>query len=160
MIGILALQGNYQMHQYMLDSINVKSIFVRKPEDLNECDRLNIPGGESTVISKMMVIGDVKGKDVVIIDDMVDTAGTLTKAADLMIEQGANSVRAICTHGVLSKDAYEKVEASQLEELVITDTIPKQHKSNKIKEISVAELFASTISSGLANKSISNNFIC
>ena len=115
---------------------------------------------KANVISKMMVIGDVKGKDVVIIDDMVDTAGTLTKAADLMIEQGATSVRAICTHGVLSASAYQRLDDSKLEELVITNTIPKTHKSIKVKEVSVADLFASTISSGLSNKSISDNFIC
>ena len=115
---------------------------------------------EANVISKMMVIGDVKGKDVVIIDDMVDTAGTLTKAADLMIEQGATSVRAICTHGVLSSNAYQRLDDSKLEELVITNTIPKTHKSIKVKEVSVADLFASTISSGLSNQSISDNFIC
>ena len=115
---------------------------------------------KENVISKMMVIGDVKGKDVVIIDDMVDTAGTLTKAADLMIEQGATSVRAICTHGVLSASAYQRLDDSKLEELVITNTIPKTHKSIKVKEVSVADLFASTISSGLSNQSISDNFIC
>ena len=115
---------------------------------------------KANVISKMMIIGDVKGKDVVIIDDMVDTAGTLTKAADLMIEQGATSVRAICTHGVLSASAYQRLDDSKLEELVITNTIPKTHKSIKVKEVSVADLFASTISSGLSNQSISDNFIC
>ena len=111
-------------------------------------------------ISKMMIIGDVKDKDVVIIDDMVDTAGTLTKAADLMIKQGANTVRAICTHGVLSGNAYQRIEDSSLIELVITNTIPKKHKIRKVKEISVADIFADTISSVLSNKSISDNFIC
>ncbi len=111
-------------------------------------------------ISKMMIIGDVKNKDVVIIDDMVDTAGTLTKAADLMIKNGANSVRAICTHGLFSANAYDRIEHSKLQEVVITDTIPKEHKSNKVKQLSVADLFASTIKSGLNNKSISDNFIC
>ena len=111
-------------------------------------------------ISKMMIIVDVKNKDVVIIDDMVDTAGTLTKAADLMIKNGANSVRAICTHGLFSTNAYDRIEHSKLQEVVITDTIPKEHKSNKVKELSVADLFASTIKSGLNNKSISDNFIC
>ena len=96
-------------------------------------------------ISKIMVIGDVKGKDVVLVDDMVDTAGTLTKAADLMIEQGANSVRAICTHGIFSGNAYEKIDKSSLLEIVVTNTIPKKHLSNKVKEISVADLFARTI---------------
>ncbi len=111
-------------------------------------------------ISKMMVIGEVKGKDVVLIDDMVDTAGTLTKAADLMVQQGANSVRAICTHGVLSANAYDRIENSQLLEVVVTNTIPKAHKSKKIKEVSVAELFASTIRSVMHKESISTNFIC
>jgi len=115
---------------------------------------------KANIISKMMIIGDVKGKDVVIIDDMVDTAGTLTKAADLMIEKGAASVRAICTHGVLSGNAYQRIDDSKLVELVITNTIPKTHKSSKVKEISVANLFANTISSGLSNQSISDNFIC
>ena len=111
-------------------------------------------------ISKMMIIGDVTGKDVVIIDDMVDTAGTLTKAADLMIKKGANTVRAICTHGVLSGNACQRIEDSSLIELVITNTIPKKHKIKKVKEISVADIFADTISSVLSNKSISDNFIC
>jgi len=111
-------------------------------------------------ISKMMLIGDVKGKDIVMIDDMVDTAGTLTKAADLMIAQGASSVRAICTHGLFSANAYERLENSQLTEIVVTDTIPREHKSSKIKEISVAVLFADTIKRIHDKKSISENFIC
>lgn len=111
-------------------------------------------------ISKMMLIGDVKDKDVILVDDMVDTAGTLTKAADLMMDSGANSVRAICTHGVLSGEAYEKIENSKLEELVITNTIPRVHKSKKIKEISVANLFSATIDCLMNKKSISSNFIC
>ena len=111
-------------------------------------------------ISKMMLIGDVKGKDIVMIDDMVDTAGTLTKAADLMITQGASSVRAICTHGLFSANAYERLENSQLTEIVVTDTIPREHKSSKIKEISVAALFADTIKRIHDKKSISENFIC
>ena len=112
------------------------------------------------VVSKMMLIGGVKGKDVVMIDDMVDTAGTLTKAADLMISQGASSVRAICTHGLFSANAYERLENSKLTEIVVTDTIPREHKSSKIKEISVAVLFADTIKRIHDKKSISENFIC
>ena len=111
-------------------------------------------------ISKMMLIGDVKGKDIVMIDDMVDTAGTLTKAADLMITQGASSVRAICTHGLFSANAYERLENSQLTEIVVTDTIPREHKSSKIKQITVAVLFADTIKRIHDKKSISENFIC
>ena len=110
---------------------------------------------QANVIGEMKVLGDVKGKDVVIIDDMVDTAGTLTKAADLMIEQGASSVRAYCTHGVLSKDAYEKLDNSSLSELVITNTIPKHHRSRKVREVSVATFFAKTIQSVVNNESIS-----
>ena len=112
------------------------------------------------VVSKMMLIGGVEGKDVVMIDDMVDTAGTLTKAADLMISQGASSVRAICTHGLFSANAYERLENSKLTEIVVTNTIPREHKSGKIKEISVAVLFADTIKRIHDKKSISENFIC
>lgn len=110
-------------------------------------------------VGKMLLIGDVKGKDVVLVDDMVDTAGTLTKAADLMIEMGANSVRAVCTHGVFSGNAYERIEASQLIEIAVTDTIPKEHKSNKVKEISIANLFASSIDAVLKNESMSKHFL-
>ena len=113
---------------------------------------------EANKVGEMLLIGDVKGKDVVIIDDMVDTAGTLTKAADLMIEEGANSVRAYCTHGVLSGKAYENLDKSQIEELVITNTIPKTHKSKKVREISVANLFAQTIESTIKNESISDKW--
>jgi len=110
---------------------------------------------QANVIGEMQVLGDVEGKDVVIIDDMVDTAGTLTKAADLMIEKGATSVRAYCTHGVLSKDAYQKLDNSEIAELVITNTIPKEHKSKKVREVSVAPFFAQTIKSVVQNESIS-----
>ncbi len=113
---------------------------------------------EANKVGRMLLIGDVKGKDVVIIDDMVDTAGTLTKAADLMIEEGANSVRAYCTHGVLSRNAYENLDKSEIEELVITNTIPKEHKSKKVREISVANLFAQTIESTIKNESISDKW--
>jgi len=106
-------------------------------------------------IGEMKVLGDVNNKDIVIIDDMVDTAGTLTKAADLMIGQGASTVRAYCTHGILSKDAYEKLENSSISELVITNTIPKKHKSIKVREVSVAPFFAETIQSVVKNQSIS-----
>jgi len=113
---------------------------------------------QANVISDMKVLGDVAGKDVVIIDDMVDTAGTLTKAADLMIENGATSVRAYCTHGVLSANAYQRLDDSKLEELVITNTIPKTHNSNKVREISVADFFAQTITSLVKNESISDKW--
>lgn len=114
---------------------------------------------KANVISHMELIGDVKGKNVVLVDDMVDTAGTLTKAAELMIERGALSVRAVCTHGILSGNAHKRVENSALEELIITDTIPPKNESPKIKVLSCAELFGSTMKSVHLNKSIHENFI-
>ena len=110
-------------------------------------------------VGKMLLIGDVKGKDVVLVDDMVDTAGTLTKAADLMIEMGANSVRAVCTHGVFSGPAYKRIEESNLIEIAVTDTIPKKHESQKVKEISIANLFASSIDAVLKHKSMHKHFL-
>ena len=106
-----------------------------------------------------MLIGDVKGKDVVLVDDMCDTAGTLTKAADMMMQNGANSVRAVCTHAVLSGPAYERIENSHLEELIVTDTIPLKQESSKIKALSVAELFSNVISKVVTQESISSHFI-
>ena len=110
-------------------------------------------------ISKMMLIGDVQDKDIVLVDDMVDTAGTLTRAADLMMENGANSVRACCTHGILSGSAYERINNSQLSELIVTDTLRKEHKSDKVKVIEIGSLFADTINRVYTKQSISSNFI-
>ncbi|MFK7755755.1 MAG: ribose-phosphate pyrophosphokinase [Flavobacteriales bacterium] len=110
-------------------------------------------------IENMTVIGDVEGKDVVLIDDMVDTAGTLTKAADMMMEHGAKSVRAVCTHGVLSGPAFDRITNSKLKELIITDSIPLSQENDKIKVITVAELFANVLTSLNNNASISSNFI-
>ncbi len=114
---------------------------------------------KANVISHMELIGDVKGKNVVLVDDMVDTAGTLTKAAELMLERGALSVRAVCTHGILSGSAHERIENSSLEELIITDSIPSKKESPKIKILSCAHLFGSTMKSVHLNKSIHENFI-
>lgn len=110
-------------------------------------------------IAYMELIGNVEGKNVVLVDDMVDTAGTLTKAADVMMERGAISVRAICTHPILSGDAYEKIEKSQLVELIVTDSIPLKKESNKIRVLSCADLFASVMISVNNNKSISSKFL-
>ncbi|MBF4985594.1 ribose-phosphate diphosphokinase, partial [Nonlabens mediterrranea] len=107
----------------------------------------------------MELIGDVTGKNVVLVDDMVDTAGTLTKAADVMMERGAKSVRAICTHAILSGQAYERIENSQLEELIVTDSIPLRKESKKIKVLTCAGLFAEVMTSVQNNESISSNFI-
>ena len=114
---------------------------------------------KANVISHMELIGDVTGKNVVLVDDMVDTAGTLTKAADLMMEKGALSVRAICTHPILSGDAYEKLENSKLEELIVTDSIPLKQQHSKIRVLSCAELFADVMHNVHYNKSISSQFI-
>jgi ribose-phosphate pyrophosphokinase len=114
---------------------------------------------KANVISLMELIGDVTGKNVVLVDDMVDTAGTLTKAADLMMERGALSVRAICTHPILSGNAYEKLENSQLQELIVTDSIPLSQKSDKIRVLSCAELFADVMHKVHHNKSISSRFV-
>jgi ribose-phosphate pyrophosphokinase len=114
---------------------------------------------KANIILHMELIGDVKGKNVILIDDMVDTAGTLTKAADLMKERGAISVRAICTHALLSGDAYEKIEQSNLEELIVTDSIPSRISHNKVKVLSCAPLFAEVMLNVHHNKSISSKFI-
>ena len=110
-------------------------------------------------IAEMTVIGDVSGKDVLIIDDMCDTAGTLTKAADLLIDKGALSVRAFCTHAVLSGPAYERINSSKLTELIVTDTIPLQGESEKIRVVTVADLFSDVIKKLISNKSISSHFV-
>jgi len=107
----------------------------------------------------MTVIGEVEGKDVIIIDDMCDTAGTLTTAADLLIERGANTVRAFCTHAVLSGPAYERIEKSHLTELIVTDTVPLRQASGKIKVVSVDHLFADVIKRMVNNESISSHFV-
>lgn len=114
---------------------------------------------KANVIDKMTVIGDVEGRNVVLIDDMIDTAGTLTKAADMLMDKGALSVRAYCTHGVLSGKAVERVMNSQLQELVITDTIPHESLPEKIKTISIADLFAHVMQKVHRHESISSHFL-
>ena len=114
---------------------------------------------KANVVSHMGLIGEVEGKNVIIVDDMVDTAGTLTKAADLMVERGAKSVRAICTHALLSGNAFERIEKSKLTELIVTDTIPEKKKSNKIKVLTCANLFADVMHSVNNNQSINPYFI-
>lgn len=110
-------------------------------------------------IAEMTVIGDVSGKDVILVDDMCDTAGTLTKAADLFIEKGALSVRAFCTHAVLSGPAYERLTNSAITELIVTDTIPLKQTHDKIRVISVSDLFGDVINRMVRNESISSHFI-
>jgi len=110
-------------------------------------------------IENMTVIGDVEGKDILLVDDIIDTAGTLTKAADMMIDKGAKSVSAICTHAVLSGPAYDRLETSHIKELIVTDTIPLAQKCDKIKVLTVADLFADVIHSAINYQSISKYFI-
>jgi ribose-phosphate pyrophosphokinase len=110
-------------------------------------------------ISEMKVIGDVENKDVVIVDDMVDTAGTITLAADLMHDMGANSVRVVSTHPVLSGPAYDRLRKSHITEMLVTDTIPLIVPHPKIKVLSVADTFADVIQKVYTHQSISDNFI-
>ena len=113
----------------------------------------------ANVVESMQIIGDVKGKNVVIVDDMVDTAGTITKAANIMLEGGAKSVRACASHCVMSGPASERVQNSALEEIVFTDSIPYTQRCSKVKQLSVARLFAETIRRVVDNKSISSQYL-
>jgi ribose-phosphate pyrophosphokinase len=119
------------------------------------CDKRRKRANE---IESMSIIGDVTGMDVVLIDDIIDTAGTLSKAAGLIMEKGAKSVRAVCTHPVLSGKAYETIENSMLTELIVTDTIPLRRESEKIRVLSTAELFAKAIANVNEHGSISELF--
>ena len=110
-------------------------------------------------IGEMFLIGDVEGKDVVLVDDMVDTAGTITKAANLIMEKGARSVRAIASHCVMSGPANDRIEASALKEIVFTDSIPYRGNCSKVKVITIADLFAETIRRVMNNEPISPQFL-
>ena len=109
-------------------------------------------------ITKMALVGDVEGRDIVLVDDIIDTAGSITKAAQLMVDNGANSVRAFCTHPVFSGEAYNRIEASPFTEVVVADTIPMQKESEKITVLSTAKLFADVIGRVESNQSISSLF--
>jgi ribose-phosphate pyrophosphokinase len=111
------------------------------------------------IVEEMSIIGEVEGRNVIIIDDMVDTAGTLVLAAKMMKERGATSIRAFATHPVLSGNAVERIDDSPIEELVVTDSMPFINHSSKIKILSIAEIFALTIQAVNTNKSISTNFV-
>jgi ribose-phosphate pyrophosphokinase len=165
------LDGSYIFVPY-LKSLNLKDIMFATPDvggikrarnfakffgaELAVCDKYR---KEANKIESMRLIGEVTGKDVVLVDDLVDTAGTICKAAGLLKENGAKSVRAVCTHAVLSGKAYENIESSLLEELVVTDTIPLTKDSKKIKVLTVSDLFAKAIRKIHDNESISSLFI-
>lgn len=110
-------------------------------------------------VAEMKIIGDVKEKDIILVDDMIDTGGTLAKAAKIMKDSGANSVRAICTHPVLSGNAYDNINRSLIEELIVSDTLPIKEESSKIKVLTISNLFADVISNIHNNKSISSKFL-
>ena len=114
---------------------------------------------KANVVADMKVIGEIEGKEVIIVDDMIDTAGTICLAAGMMMNEGAASVRVCASHPVLSGDAFEKIESSSIKEVIVTDTIPVLRKSSKIRTISVAELFADVINKVYNYESISSKFI-
>lgn len=165
------LDGNYIFVPY-LKSIGLDNIMFASPDvggikrarsfakffdaELAVCDKYR---KEANKVESMRLIGEVEGKDVVLVDDLVDTAGTICKAAALLKEKGAKSVRAVCTHPVLSGNAYEIIDNSMLEEIVVTDTIPLKQKSKKIKVLSVSDLFAKAIRKIHDHESVSSLFI-
>jgi ribose-phosphate pyrophosphokinase len=165
------LDGSYIFVPY-LKSLKLANIMFASPDvggikrarsfskffdaELAVCDKYR---KEANKVSSMRLIGEVEGKDVVLVDDLVDTAGTICKAASLLKEKGAKSVRAVCTHPVLSGKAYENIENSVLEELVVSDTIPLKQTSNKIKVLTVSNLYAKAIRKIHDNESISSLFI-
>lgn len=120
------------------------------------CDKYRKKANE---VAEMRLIGDVTGKNVVLVDDLIDTAGTICMAADKLMENGAKSVRAVCSHAVLSGPAYDRIEKSKLTELIVTDTIPLTQKSKKIKVLTVSQLFARAIRNTHEHKSINSLFI-
>ncbi|WP_395768281.1 ribose-phosphate pyrophosphokinase [Aquirufa sp.] len=165
------LEGNAIFVPY-LKSLNLENIVFASPDvggvvrtrnmakffnaEMVICDKHRKRANE---IASMQLIGDVKGADVVLVDDLIDTGGTLCKAAQLIMDKGANSVRAVVTHPVLSGKAYENIANSVLTELLVTDTIPQKQTSDKIKVLSVAELFAKAIGRIRDHESISSLFI-
>ena len=155
-----------------LQSLNLKNLVIASPNVAGSkpastyakylgCPLVlcNKTRARANVVESMQIIGDVKDKNVVIVDDMVDTAGTITKAADIMKEAGALSVRAIASHCVMSGPASERVQNSCLEEMVFTDSIPYTQRCSKVKQLSVADMFAETIKRVINNESISSQYL-
>jgi ribose-phosphate pyrophosphokinase len=136
--------------------VRTRAIAKRFGAEIVVCDKMRLRANE---IASMQVIGDVAGQDVVLVDDIVDTAGTICKAAELLMERGASSVRAVVTHALLSGPAHDRIKASVLEELIITDTIPLRQENEKIRVLSVSDLFAQAIRNVVTHESISSLFI-
>ena len=155
-----------------LQSLHLKDLVVASP-DVGGSKRANTfakylgcplvlcnkTRARANVVESMQIIGDVNGKNVVIVDDMVDTAGTITKAADIMKAAVAKSVRACASHGVMSGPASARVQNSALEEIVFTDSIPYSNRCAKVKQLSVADMFAETIRRVVNNESISSQYL-
>jgi ribose-phosphate pyrophosphokinase len=155
-----------------IKSLNLKNPIVASPDmggaararnfakflnvDMILCDKHRKRANE---IASMQVIGDVEGMDVVLVDDLIDTGGTLCKAGEIILDKGARSVRAVCTHAIMSGNAHENIANSVLEELIVTDTIPLKQQNEKIRVLSVAELFAKAIGRIRDHESISSLFI-
>jgi len=157
-----------------IERLNLSDLTIASP-DMGGSKRANAYGNQfaaevvicykqrsktkANTIEKMTVIGEVEGRNVILLDDMIDTAGTLTKAAEMLKEKGAKTVRAYCTHPVLSGKAYQRIEDSALEELVVTDTIPLRQESSKIRVISTANIFAQVMKKVHNHESISGHFV-
>ncbi len=157
-----------------IEKLNLENLTIASP-DMGGSKRANAYGNQlhaevvicykqrskekANTIEKMTVIGEVEGRNVILLDDMIDTAGTLVTAAEMLIDKGAKSVRAYCTHPVLSGKAYERVENSKLVELVVTDTIPLKQITPKIRVISTAEIFAQVMRKVHNHESISGHFV-
>ena len=167
------LSGNYVFVPYLRDRLNNENIIIASPDvggtkrasrfsTALDCDMVIVHKERSKpgVISSMKIIGDVKGKDVIIVDDIIDTGGSICKASDIMMENGANSVCAVCTHPILSGNAYNTINSSSLKELIITDTIPiKFGMSDKIKVLSVDSLIAKAMKRIIDGKSLSVDLV-
>ena len=155
-----------------IQSLNLKNLCIASPDvggskrasayaKYLDCPMVlcNKTRKRANVVGDMQIIGDVKDMDIILIDDMVDTAGTITKAASLMIENGARSVRAIASHCIMSNPADERIEASPIEEMLFTDSIPYHGNCKKVKQISVSKMFAETIRRVMNNESIRSQYL-
>lgn len=166
------LRASNVLAPYIVNQVGLDNLVMASPDAggskraFSYAKYLNVPmvmcdkhRDKPNSIGEMFLIGDVEGKDVVLVDDMVDTAGTITKAANLIMEKGARSVRAIASHCVMSGPASERIEASALKEIVFTDSIPYRGSCSKVKVITIADLFAETIRRVMNNEPISPQFL-